>query len=38
MWQLDVQSAFPNAILPDDVEIYMTAPEELGLPRNAYLK
>jgi len=36
--QLDVQSAFPQAPLETDEEIFMRPPSELNLPSNCFLK
>ena len=38
LWQFDVESAFPNAKLPQDVEIYMHPPEFLNLPQGTFLR
>ncbi len=37
-WQYDVESAFPNAELPPDIEIYLIPPEELNLPPGKFLR
>jgi hypothetical protein len=37
-WVFDVESAFPNAKLPEDIDIYMIPPEELKLPPGSFLR
>ena len=38
LWQMDVNAAFPNAVLPEDVDVYMFPPTELNLPPGSYLQ
>ena len=38
LWQMDVNAAFPNAVLSEDVDVYMFPPSELNLPPGSYLQ
>jgi hypothetical protein len=38
LWQYDVESAFPNAPLEDNIHIYMEPPEELNLSKGSFLR